>query len=138
MVSTKGDVYSFGIILLEMLTGKKTTDPMFYEGFKLQNLVSNALSDSVKEIIHQVNLHELNRDDAAQVEDCLSILLNIGVKCALELPQFRPDIGDVLSMLETVRTIFKVSKLYSWRLFNCIRPQLRRLMFTIPVLLFLC
>lgn len=111
MVSTKGDVYSYGILLLEMLTGKNTTDPMFQKGFKLQNFVSNALSDGVKEIIDPVNLHELTRDDAAQAEDCLSILFNIGVKCALELPQFRPDISDILSMLETVRIIYKVSYL---------------------------
>lgn len=114
MVSTKGDVYSYGILLLEMLTGKETTDPVFQNGFKLQDFVSNALSDDVKKIIDPVNLHELTREDAAaQAEDCLSILLNIGVKCALELPQFRPDISDILSMLETVRIIFKVSQLSS-------------------------
>lgn len=114
-MSTKVDVYSYGILLLEMLTGKKTTDPMFHEGIKLQNFVSNTLADGgVKEIIDPANLHELSRDDAAQVEDCLSILFYIGLKCASELPQFRPEISDVLSMLETVRIIFKVSKLCSF------------------------
>lgn len=111
-MSTKVDVYSYGILLLEMLTGKKTTDPMFHEGIKLQNFVSNTFADgSVKEIINPANLHELSRDDAGQMKECLSILLNIGVKCASDLPQFRPEISDVLSMLETVRIIFKVSKL---------------------------
>lgn len=115
IISTKVDVYSYGILLLEMLTGKKTTDPMFNEGIKLQTFVSNTLADGgVKEIIDPANLHELSRDDAAQVEDCLRILFYIGVKCVSELPQFRPEISDVLSMLETVRIIFKVSKLCSF------------------------
>lgn len=115
IISTKVDVYSYGILLLEMLTGKKTTDPMFNEGIKLQTFVTNTLADGgVKEIIDPANLHELSRDDAAQVEDCLRILFYIGVKCVSELPQFRPEISDVLSMLETVRIIFKVSKLCSF------------------------
>ncbi|KAK1377938.1 hypothetical protein POM88_024682 [Heracleum sosnowskyi] len=110
IMSTKVDVYSYGILLLEMLTGKKTTDPMFHEGFKLQNFVSNTLANGgVKEIIDPAILHELSRDDAAQVEDCLSMLFNIGVKCASELPQFRPEISDVLSMLETFRIILQIS-----------------------------
>ncbi|XP_063938958.1 probable LRR receptor-like serine/threonine-protein kinase At3g47570 isoform X3 [Daucus carota subsp. sativus] len=108
-MSTKGDVYSYGLILLEMLTGKKTTDPMFNEGYKLQNFVSSALSDGVKDIIDPVNLHELSRDAAAHAEDSLSMLFNIGVKCTLEMPQFRPDIRDTLSMLKTVRINFKAN-----------------------------
>ncbi|KAL8102855.1 hypothetical protein AgCh_027397 [Apium graveolens] len=112
-VSTKGDVYSYGIFLLEMLTGKKTTDPMFHKGFTLQNFVSGALRDGVKEIIDLVNLNELTRHDAAQSDNCLSMLFNIGVKCALECPQFRPDISDILTVLEKVRIIFKTKMISS-------------------------
>ncbi|XP_017220527.1 putative receptor-like protein kinase At3g47110 [Daucus carota subsp. sativus] len=110
-VSTKGDVYSYGIILLEMLTGKKATDLMFDEGFKLQNFVSNALPYSVRNIIDPVNLHELDTGNAAETEICLSMLFDIGVKCAMEVPQFRPCIDDTLSMLEKVRSKYMDPKL---------------------------
>ena len=36
--STSGDVYSFGILLLEMLVGKKPTDEMFKEGLSLTDV----------------------------------------------------------------------------------------------------
>ncbi|KAL8102853.1 hypothetical protein AgCh_027395 [Apium graveolens] len=110
MVSTKGDVYSYGIILLEMFTGKKITDPMFHGSFKLQKFVSNALSDRIDDVIHPFYLHELNRYDAAKAKASLVMLLDIGVKCTQNLPKFRPDIRDILSVLETVKSIFKASK----------------------------
>ena len=35
--STKGDVYSYGIIILEMFLGKRPTDKMFKDGLNLHN-----------------------------------------------------------------------------------------------------
>jgi serine/threonine protein kinase len=37
--SALGDVYSYGIFLLETFTGKRPTDKMFKDGFNLHNFV---------------------------------------------------------------------------------------------------
>nr|XP_017222754.1 PREDICTED: probable LRR receptor-like serine/threonine-protein kinase At3g47570 isoform X2 [Daucus carota subsp. sativus] len=109
MVSTKGDVYSYGIILLEMLTGKKITGPSFHGSFKLQNFVSSVLSSGVNDVIDPFNLQELSTYDAAKANDCLVMLLGIGVRCAQESPKFRPDIKDTLRVLETIRSFFEAN-----------------------------
>ncbi|XP_027181696.1 putative receptor-like protein kinase At3g47110 [Coffea eugenioides] len=50
-VSTQGDVYSYGILLLELFTGKRPTDSMFTEDFSLHSYVKTALSHQVMEIV---------------------------------------------------------------------------------------
>ncbi|KAL7176587.1 hypothetical protein ACSBR2_030010 [Camellia fascicularis] len=52
MASILGDVYSFGILLLEMFTGKRPTDAMFKDHLNLHNFVKNALPDPVMEIVY--------------------------------------------------------------------------------------
>ena len=50
-VSTRGDVYSYGILLLEMITGKRPTDSMFDGGLNLHNYANVAWPNRVLEIV---------------------------------------------------------------------------------------
>jgi len=49
-VSTSGDVFSLGITLIEMFTGKSPTDDMFRDGISLHYYVEAALPDKIMEI----------------------------------------------------------------------------------------
>jgi serine/threonine protein kinase len=50
-VSSYGDIYSYGILLLEMFTGKRPTDDMFQQGtLNLHSFVQQALPERVVEI----------------------------------------------------------------------------------------
>ena len=50
-MSIIGDVYSYGILLLEMFTGKRPTDDMFKDGLNLHDFVKTALPDQVIDIL---------------------------------------------------------------------------------------
>ncbi|XP_050250599.1 probable LRR receptor-like serine/threonine-protein kinase At3g47570 isoform X2 [Quercus robur] len=50
-VSTEGDVYSFGVFLLEMFLGKRPTDEMFKDDLNLHSFVRNALPERLVQIV---------------------------------------------------------------------------------------
>ncbi|XXG58683.1 hypothetical protein AAC387_Pa04g0933 [Persea americana] len=57
--STYGDVYSYGILLLELLTGKRPSDDMFKNNLNLHQFAKMALPERVMEIIdRQLLSHE--------------------------------------------------------------------------------
>ncbi|XP_024020484.1 probable LRR receptor-like serine/threonine-protein kinase At3g47570 [Morus notabilis] len=49
--SRQGDVYSYGILVMEMFTGKRPTDEMFKDDFNLHNFVKMALPERLVQIV---------------------------------------------------------------------------------------
>ncbi|XP_075661118.1 receptor kinase-like protein Xa21 [Castanea sativa] len=116
-VSTKGDVYSYGILLLEMITGKRPTDHMFEGGSNLHNYASMALPNCVMEIVDSKLLNNVdevidnhNFSPTNRKEECLISMVKVGVACSMELPQERWDISKAISKLHLVRDILLGSR----------------------------
>lgn len=119
-VSIYGDVYSYGILLLEMLTGKRPTDEMFKDDLNLHNFVGMALPERVEEICDPVllqrkesstrsnatnNRNNIEDDQGQRVRKCLVILARIGVACSADFPRERMDIGNVVDELCLARDV---------------------------------
>ncbi|XP_074279741.1 uncharacterized protein LOC141605013 [Silene latifolia] len=111
--STEGDVYSYGILLLELMTGKSPTDNMFKEGYSLHLHVKAALPDRVLQIVdpslEEDNLTE-DVDDTRAIQDelqrrvdCITAVISVGVSCSNHLPQERLKIVDARSRLQSAR-----------------------------------
>ena len=112
-VSTLGDIYSFGILLLEMFTGKRPTDRMFKDERDLRNFASTALPDGISEIVDPTLLEGEERDsedgiyggddqDQTARESLISIV-EIGVACGSKVPGERRKIDDVATELRQIR-----------------------------------
>ncbi|KAK8277678.1 hypothetical protein V6Z11_D10G290100 [Gossypium hirsutum] len=71
-LSTKGDVYSYGIVLLEMFTGKRPIDERFREGLSLHNFVKAALPERIIEITDPILVQERVRRGTPNVM-CIAI-----------------------------------------------------------------
>ena len=112
-VSTKGDVYSYGILLLEMITGKRPTNSMFVGGLNLHNYASMALPDHIMEIVDPKLLNDVdevignihNCSLTNRIKECLMSMVKVGVACSVEFPQERWDISKAISELHLARDI---------------------------------
>ncbi|KAK1431436.1 hypothetical protein QVD17_07895 [Tagetes erecta] len=107
-MTSSGDVYSFGILLLEALTGKKPTDDIFNEGLSLHKFAFVALPDHVTEVI-DVNILNAetfmqNKDkNVKKVEECLVSTVMIGVSCSVDSPSQRMNMENVANELQHIR-----------------------------------
>ncbi|XP_042483606.1 putative receptor-like protein kinase At3g47110 [Macadamia integrifolia] len=121
-VSMQGDIYSYGILLLEMFTGKRPTHELFIDDFNLHYWAEMALHNGVMDVIDPslLSMEEDEKEAATtvtkitrsrrcmkdRVQECLSSVIRIGVACSVESPCDRMDINDVVKELHLIRDIY--------------------------------
>ena len=113
-VSTQGDMYSFGILILEMLIRRRPTDEIFKDGQNLHSYVKIAFPNNLLQIVDPTLLPreveatsiEENQEKLAlihpKVEQCLVSLVEIRLGCLVELPIERMDMMDVTKELNHI------------------------------------
>ncbi|KAJ1382641.1 Serine/threonine-protein kinase, active site [Sesbania bispinosa] len=114
-VSIEGDMYSFGILVLEMLTGRRPTDEMFKDDHNLHNYVEHSISNHLLQIVDPTILpNELKQavDNKnlglmhPNIEKCLFSLFRIGLACSVESPKERMSMVDVIRELNLIKSFF--------------------------------
>ncbi|KAL7180905.1 hypothetical protein ACSBR1_039880 [Camellia fascicularis] len=113
-VSTRGDTYSFGVLLLEMFTERRPTDELFKDDSNLHNFAKMALCGRVTEIVDQFLSSEVmqgvqdcigSSSEHTRIE-CLVSIFQIGVACSYDFPIDRMNMSDVVLELLLVKDKF--------------------------------
>ncbi|CAM0150525.1 unnamed protein product [Urochloa decumbens] len=111
-VSIQGDVYSYGVLLLEMFTGKRPTDSSFQGGQTLQSYVAACYPDRIMEIIEPTllpmdNGFSCDEIDAGKLQECMVSIFRVGLQCSQESSRARMGIRSAIRDLEAVKDVLR-------------------------------
>ncbi|KAI4365487.1 hypothetical protein MLD38_021468 [Melastoma candidum] len=106
--STKGDVYSYGVVLLELLTGKRPTDSPDFGDNNLVGWVKQHTKGRTSDVFDP----ELLREDP-NLEIELLQHLKVACACLDDRPQKRPNMIQVLAMFKEIHAGYGLDSITS-------------------------
>lgn len=95
--TVKGDVYSYGVVLLELLTGRRPNDETFIEeGTKLVKWVQVVVQEKREEYVIDNVLKNYPSEE-------INAVFGIALMCLQSDPTRRPTMAEVVKMLERIK-----------------------------------
>uniref|UniRef100_J3N1U8 Receptor kinase-like protein Xa21 n=1 Tax=Oryza brachyantha TaxID=4533 RepID=J3N1U8_ORYBR len=105
-VSVQGDVYSYGILLLEILTGRRPTDALFDGATCLPKYVEIAYPDKLLEIVDAAMLRHIDTISLS-TQDMMDLFIapvaRIGLACCRESASQRMRMDEVVKELSAMK-----------------------------------
>ncbi|KAK2408296.1 receptor kinase protein Xa21 [Trifolium repens] len=104
IVSVKGDVYSFGIMLMEIFTRRKPTDDIFGAELSLKTWISQSLLNSIMEVLDS-NLVQQYGEQIDDILTYMSTIFGLALNCCEDSPEARINMVDVTASLIKIKTL---------------------------------
>ena len=108
-----GDVYSFGITLLEIITGRSLTDDVFKDGLVLLEFVTASFPDKIEQVLDpallqvegfdgQVSCGSVDGGAHISERDCLVSAVRVGLSCTWGVLFQRLSMNDAATELRSI------------------------------------
>ncbi|KAM7526675.1 hypothetical protein LguiA_016577 [Lonicera macranthoides] len=96
-VDEKSDIYSFGVVLLELVTGKMPLDSTFGESIDIVEWVRRKINNKAVGVGEALDLDIAG--ECKHVQEEMLLVLRIALLCTAKLPKDRPSMRDIITML---------------------------------------
>lgn len=97
-ISQRADVYSFGVLLLEILTGKIPAQSLQDDGMDLPKWVQSVVREEWTAEVFDLELMRYKN-----IEEEMVAMLQIAMACVSIAPDQRPKMSQVVKMIEDIR-----------------------------------
>ncbi|XP_055836348.1 receptor kinase-like protein Xa21 [Solanum dulcamara] len=106
IVSASGDVYSYGIMLMEVLTKRRPTDEeICNENLDLRKWITQSFSGTMMDVV-DANLFSEEEQITSQSEICIASMIELGLDCTKEMPESRITMKEVVKRLNKIKNTF--------------------------------
>ncbi|WMV23711.1 hypothetical protein MTR67_017096 [Solanum verrucosum] len=103
LVSANGDVYSYGIMLMEVLTKRRPTDEkLCNENLDLRKWIIQSFSGSMMDANHFCEEVQIT----CKTEICIASMIELSLDCTKETPESRITMKDVVKRLKKINNTF--------------------------------
>lgn len=101
-VRPETDIYNFGVILLELLTGKEAmSEQPPSSNISLPDRLRNAaFNEKVSALVHPDMISSGRKDRRVKAEESIMEFFRLAMSCCAPLPSYRPHSKQVLRQLE--------------------------------------
>ncbi|XP_057796857.1 probable LRR receptor-like serine/threonine-protein kinase At3g47570 [Salvia miltiorrhiza] len=106
LVSTRCDVYSYGIMLIETFTRKRPSDDMFCGDMSLKRWVEISLPNIPVEVIDVNLVMNLEEEQIDKNLQCVSSIFELALKCSADSPGDRINMKQAHVELQNIKRRF--------------------------------
>ncbi|XP_022882531.1 probable LRR receptor-like serine/threonine-protein kinase At3g47570 isoform X3 [Olea europaea var. sylvestris] len=100
-VSIRCDVYSYGIMLMEIFTQMKPSDEKFSGDLNLRSWINDSMPYAITRIIDS-NLLGLEEHDTKKLR-CLSSIMELALNCSMESASERVNMKEVVTAMKNIK-----------------------------------